>query len=362
MSNNRIKTATINNVTYALGEEQIGLATETTAGILKVGTTANTTFSNVSSNYKSYKLNRNTEGVGYVNIPESGSTSTIKPASTTTTGGVRIPINSGLKVESSNGNLVVNLDPNRYGIGTSQTDDLNPSYLMLEKATYDSLGGIKIGYTPDSSFSNKYGVELDNDGKAYVEVNINTKGVVNLSGNDNVDSTSGNNPQLKSNTIFTNLNKDIGENDSKSISIKLVDNNGGSEMKIGDECEFLLKGIETIKIDTAYFSGLDFNTAIVNTNIATQQSLYWEINLPIRTLSVNTSTGKAIFDINNDMNTLEFDTKTGIPKFDKTKIYKIKFLKIDDARPTSNKPDHKLGKYIISCSLPYYSYSDIPKI
>lgn len=44
-----------------------------------------------------------------------------------------------------------------------------PEEFSLEPATADALGGIKIGYTPDSNKKN-YAVKTDNDGNAYVNV------------------------------------------------------------------------------------------------------------------------------------------------------------------------------------------------
>lgn len=180
MSDKRLTTATIDGISYKLGEElNVNLANTDAAGIIKVGTKTN----NWRDDTNNYQLGIDNTGIGYVNIPAINSSNDIGIASSTKPGLVLIPSNSGLKLNPDNGGLVINLQAG-YGIGTSQPDSNNPSYLKLETATDNTLGGIKTGYT-NSSSSNNYGVKLDNNGKAYVEVPIQsiTNDIDNLTPN-----------------------------------------------------------------------------------------------------------------------------------------------------------------------------------
>ena len=168
MSDKRLLTATIGDTTYKLGEElNVPIASITTAGIIKVGTSTSSSiiYNTPSGETKNYMIGIDGDNKAYVTVP---STTNTKIASKDTAGVVCIPNTSGLKLNSSTGALTVNLKEG-YGIGTSTYDNQNPSYLMLENATPTTIGGIKTGYT---NTGNKYGVKLDNSGNAYVDVNI----------------------------------------------------------------------------------------------------------------------------------------------------------------------------------------------
>ena len=204
-------------------------------------------------------------------------------------GVVLIPNTSGLKINSSTGALTVNLKEG-YGIGTSTYDNQNPSYLMLEKATDNSLGGIKTGYIADSA-PNTYGVELNSAGKAFVHV---------PSGKE-IQLTSESRITLAKDTIIVNMH-------SPKSSILITH----SYLDAGDECELILGSISELAISTSATDGFYMD----NINTLISNNLYWE--------------------------------NGGKPEFDETKIYRIKFTKIE-ASTISN----QFGKYLVSYTSNY---------
>lgn len=230
MSDKRLTTATIDGISYKLGEElNVNLASTDAAGIIKVGTTTN----DYKTDSRNYPLGIDNAGRGYVKITDINSSvsNNIGIASSTKPGLVLIPSNSGLKIDPENGSLGINLQTG-HGIGISQSDSNNPSYLKLETATSNSLGGIKIGYT-NSDSQNNYGVELDNDGKAYVEVPSYRKTIQVFDGTD---------IELNQDTIFVNL--EVG---SKAVIIKHL------TVDVGKESELIVKGITKLAIDTSVY-------------------------------------------------------------------------------------------------------------
>lgn len=230
MSDKRLTTATIDGISYKLGEElNVNLANKNTAGIIKVGTTTN----DYKTESSTYPLGIDNAGIGYVKITDINSSvsNNIGIASSTKPGVVLIPSNSGLKLNPDNGSLGINLQTG-YGIGTSQSDSNNLSYLKLEAATDNSLGGIKTGYIADSA-PNTYGVELNNEGKAYVEVPSYRKTIQVFDGTD---------IELDQDTIFVNL--EVG---SKAVIIKKL------TVDVGKESELIVKGITKLAIDTSVY-------------------------------------------------------------------------------------------------------------
>ena len=266
MSDKRLTTATIDGITYKLGEElNVPIASTTTAGILKLGTATSYSikYDTPIGDTKNYMIGIDGDNKAYVTVP---STTNTKIASKDTAGVVLIPNNSGLKLNNSTGALSINLKEG-YGIGTSTYDNQNPSYLMLEKATDTTLGGIKTGYIASADKPNTYGVKINTDGNAYVYI---------PSGKE-VNITSESNIILTKDTIIVNM-------DSPTPSIIITN----SYLEQGDECELILSGINSLAISTSTTSGFR------NENI--KDGLYWE-------------NGKK-------------------PTFETDKLYRIKFTKI----------------------------------
>ena len=90
-------------------------------------------------------------------------------------------------------------DQNPQGDGYVLTYDYNSKHWIaapaaetyhLPKATAQALGGIKIGYTPGQGETRNYAVQLDNDGKAYVNVPW-TDGSFGTEGTDSIQITLG---------------------------------------------------------------------------------------------------------------------------------------------------------------------------
>ena len=227
---NVLKTATIGGTTYTLGS--VDKATDTKLGGIRV----NTSFSNADIN-----ANMNTY---------TGQDKICYPVSI-----------------DNQGDAFVSLPP--------QPDT------TIGAATATEIGGIKIGYT-DNFSKNNYGVLLNSNKQAYVNVPSYKKTIQVFKGTD---------IELNQDTIFVNL--EVG---GKDVIIKKL------AVDVGGESELILKGITNLTIDTSEYG----SDSITN-------GLYWG---------------------------------GGKPTFDEDHIYNIKFTKFaPDSNDANNKIGKYLVSY-----------------
>lgn len=142
MSKQILKTATVNGITYQLGED-LKVASPIELGGIKTGNNLaetivyDTVVNEVAT--KRYAVNVDAENKAFVEAPAE---IILTNATIDNTGQVKIPENSGLVV-NSDGGVFVNVKEDT-GISLSEYTTDQPSHLTLDTATYYTLGGIKI--------------------------------------------------------------------------------------------------------------------------------------------------------------------------------------------------------------------------
>lgn len=195
-------------------------ATSDILGGIKLGYTTN-------ENNKNYRLQTDTSGNGYVNVPWT--VYSLPTASGDTLGGVK----SSSNTDPDNNNKIYHVGVNTNGIMTVNVPWTDTTYTLLT-ASSSTLGGVKLGAdkltdleTPNSTSST--------DRYYPIQTDRNDKLVVNVPWTDNHNTAylrAGNNNNSTSNEATTNGNTylKIVDGGSKTSSLK-ISGSGGTEVK-----------------------------------------------------------------------------------------------------------------------------------